>query len=184
MKKILPIIFIVLIIGAGYFFLTTKKQEKSFSEKIKETTDQKKETVVEGIKEMLNKNVSLKCSYETPDGSKITNYLKGKDKFRVKIETKERINEVILINKKMYSWDNQTKQGIIMSVDNIEKPKKTENQNPEKYVQDLETFKAKCDKENFSDDLFQPPTDIKFQDMDKLQEMMKQGNFQVPTINK
>lgn len=182
MKKILPLIFIFLLIGAGYFLLTNRTEKKPIQEKLKEVVNQTKEEVAQGIKEMVYKNVSLKCIYETPEGTKVTAYIKGTDKIRSIMEGKDKKNEVIFFKGKMYAWDNKTKQGMIMTINQI-KPQKNEKtviEDPKKYIEELEKIKAKCSQENFSDAIFQPPADIKFQDLDKIQEMMEKGNFQTP----
>ncbi len=182
MKKILPIIFIVLLIGAGYFLLNNNKTEKKPSkEKIQEAVNQKKQDVVQEIKEMAYKNVSLKCIYETPEGTKVTTYLKGKDQIRSKIENKNQKSETIFLKNKIYVWDNNTKEGMILNVNqNIKNEnEKIKIENPDKYLEELEKVKAKCSQTILSDNIFQPPADIKFQDLDKIQEMMNQGNFQM-----
>lgn len=187
MKKS-PVFFLIilLIIGAlGYYFFTGKKQEKVFENKVKNTTSQekqeKKETVVDKIKDLVAQNVSLKCTYQIEE-NKITTYIKGKNKFRTIVETKQGVNESIFANNKIYSWDQKRKEGIVMSVDLIksQQNKTTNVEDPEKQIEEMEKLKANCVRENFSDSVFNPPADVKFQDFDKIQEMMQQGNFQIP----
>ncbi|MCS6956630.1 MAG: hypothetical protein NZM02_02175 [Patescibacteria group bacterium] len=181
MKKIVPIILIVLLIGAGYFFLNNKKQKNSVSKKTQENTIQKQENIAQKIKEMISKNLKIKCTYQTDNKTtKVTTYLKGENNIRVKIEGKNQNSEAIFIKGKMYSWDNKTKQGLIISINQLtEKKDKTIVENPKKYIEELEKTKTYCQQENFSDSIFQPPANIKFQDLDKIQEMMNQGNFQI-----
>lgn len=191
-----PLIFIViiLIVGLGLYLLMINKNnsnnfinqsQKTLNNVVKET----KEKTAEKIQDLISQNINLKCSYETPSGTKVTTYIQRKDKMRSVIETKSGENHVLFLNGKMYSWSEKTKQGMIMNVKTgIEN--KTAQQKPEiiedpkKYLDELEKFKADCRKENFSESLFQIPNDVKFQDVDKIQEMMEKGNFQMPTITK
>lgn len=182
MKKTPLFLAFLLIIGLfGYFFFFNKKTQPSYENKVRNTIQEKKETTVEKIKELIGQNVSLKCTYQT-DGAKITTYIKGKNKIRTAVETKEGVNESIFANNKVYWWDNKTKEGFAMSVDLIktQQDKTRKIDDPEKQIEEMEKLKAQCVRENFSDSFFQPPADVKFQDFDRIQEMMKQGNFQVP----
>lgn len=186
MKKIIPFIFIVLLVAGGfYFYSSTKKEKTSLGEKAKEVIEEKKQEAKERIKDLINKNISLKCTYDI-DGTKVTTYIKGGNKIRTVVETKEGgVNESIFANNKIYSWDQKRKEGMVMSVDLIKRQQdKTINvENPQKQIEDMEKFKADCRKENFSDSIFNPPADVKFQDFDKLQQMMQQGSFQIPEVN-
>jgi hypothetical protein len=191
MKKFLPFILIFLVIFAGYILLRNKKGELPKEKAVSDVVNQKKQEVVEGIKEMVLKNISLKCTYEIPDGGKVISFVKGKNKIRSTVEVNGKKTETIFIDGKIYSWDNKTKQGMTMTIKNLPQPtpgQKITVENPENYIEQLEKMKANCKQESFSDSLFQPPTDVKFQDLDKLQEMMQGGNFQemmkqIPTNN-
>lgn len=191
-----PLIFIIIvfIVAFGLCLLMVNKNksrnlinqsQKTLNNVVEET----KEKTAEKIQDLISQNINLKCSYETPSGTKVTTYIQGKDKMRSVMETKSGENHVLFLNGKMYSWSGKTKQGMIMNVKSgIEN--KTVQQKPEiiedpkKYLDELEKFKADCRKENFSESLFQIPNDVKFQDIDKIQEMMEKGNFQMPTIAK
>lgn len=186
MKKILPFIFIVLLVAGGFYFYSTgKKTQTSLGEKVKEAVEEKKQEAKEAIKDLVSRNVSLKCTYEIDD-TKVTTYIKGKNKIRTTVETKEgEVNESIFANNKIYSWDQKRKEGIVMSVDLIknQQNKTTKVEDPEKQIDEMEKLRARCEKVSFSENIFTPPTDVRFQDFDKLQEMMKQGNFQMPQVN-
>lgn len=181
MKKILSIIVIVLAIALGLFLLKNQKgQIPQVSQTEKNKVNQTSKNIVQGIKDLITSNVSIKCVYEMANGSKVTSYLKGKDKIKSIIESNNGKSEAIIINGKMYSWDDKTKQGIVMSIDNLpqgQKNEKTTVEDPEKYIDELEKMKAVCQKENFPESIFQLPTDVKFQNMDKIQEMMQGGNL-------
>ncbi|MFN4213024.1 MAG: hypothetical protein ACK4FL_03645 [Microgenomates group bacterium] len=176
MKK-LPLFYLIIllvVIGLGYYFFNGKKQEKVSENKVQKNTQEKKETVVEKIKDLVAQNVSLKCTYQI-DEAKITTYIKGKNKFRTTVETKQGVNESIFADNKIYSWDPKRKEGMVMSVDLIKNLQNTSTkvEDPEKQIEEMERLKATCIRENFSDNVFTPPTDVKFQDFDKLQQMMQ-----------
>lgn len=178
MKKILPFILIFLVVFAGYLFFKNKQGKLPEEKAVKDVVKEKKQAIVESIKEMVTKNINLKCTYEIPEGGKVITYLKGKDKIRSTVESKGRKNEVLFLNGKMYSWDDESKQGITMTIKDLPQPtpgQKITVENPENYIEQMEKMKASCKQENFSESIFQPPTDIKFQDLDKLQEMMQKG---------
>lgn len=184
MKKIVLFILVVLLVVSGFYFYSTgKKGQKPLGEKVKQVVEEKKQ---EAIRDLITKNVSLKCAYEI-EGTKVTTYIKGKDRIRTTVETKEGgVNESIFDGKKIYSWEPKRKEGIVMSVDLIKSQQNKTNkvEDPETQIEKMEKFKARCEKVNFSDSVFNPPTDVKFQDFDKLQQMMQQENFQIPEVNK
>lgn len=185
-KSSLVFLLILLILGVlGYYFLNTKKQESRLQNQAKNNVQEKKESVVEKIKDLVAQNVSLKCTYEI-NGTKITTYIKGKNRIRTTVETKEGVNESIFADNKIYSWDQKRKEGIVMSADLIknQQNKAAKVEDPEKQIEEMEKLKARCERVSFSESLFTPPADVRFQDFDKLQQMMQQGNFQMPGLQK
>ncbi|MDH7476091.1 MAG: hypothetical protein QHH09_01300 [Microgenomates group bacterium] len=177
MKKILPVVIVVLIVVFGLILLKNQKgQPPNTQTSEKNIVNQTSKNIVQGIKDLIATNTSIKCTYEIPDGGKVTSFVKGKDKIRSTIENNNQKTETIFVNGKMYSWDDKTKQGMVMTIKNLPEQttqEKTTVEDPEKYIEQMEKMKASCQKENFSDSVFQPPTDVKFQDLDKLQEMMQ-----------
>ena len=98
MKKssILFLIILLVVAGLGYYFFSGKKQEKVSENKVNTTQEKQEEkgTVVEKIRDLVAQNVSLKCTYQI-DESEITTYIKGKNKFRTIVETKQELNKSI-----------------------------------------------------------------------------------------
>lgn len=185
MKKIIPFTLIALLVVGGYFLVFKNKKEKTQSEKnLKQTAVEKKERLTSSIKDLIAQNLKIKCTYQIED-TQVVSYFQGKDKMRNTVKNKEGIVETIFSNSKIYTWDTKTKQGMMMTFN----PEQFKNQNtgkiesPEKQIEDLEKLKAQCQKENFSESVFVPPSDVKFEDFDKLQEMMQQGNFQIQNVN-
>ncbi len=181
MKKILPVLIVILVIVGLIFFKNQKNQLPNTKKTENNTVNQKSNNLVQGIKDLITTNVSIKCIYEIQGGTKVISFVKGKDKIRSTIENGNQKTETIFTNGKIYSWDNKTKQGMIMTIKNLPEQTAQEKpiaEDPEKYIEQLEKMKAVCQKESFPDSVFQPPADIKFQDFDKLQEMMHGGSIQ------
>ncbi|MGB9883015.1 MAG: hypothetical protein ACPLRN_00660 [Microgenomates group bacterium] len=175
MKKILPVLIVILVVVGLIFFKNQKSQLPNTKKTENKTVNQKSNNLVQGIKDLITTNVSIKCIYEIQGGTKVISFVKGKDKIRSTIENGNQKTETIFTNGKIYSWDNKTKQGMIMTIKNLPEQTAQEKpiaEDPEKYIEQLEKMKAVCQKESFPDSVFQPPADIKFQDFDKLQEMM------------
>lgn len=185
MKKFLPLVFLVLFLSAlGYFVLTNKNKKSQLpAEKKSQTTQEKPPAAVEKIKDLISQNIALKCIHQGPEGFTVTTYLKGKDKIRTTVVGKEGTSESIVVGGKLYAWESNTKQGIVMTIDKIKRQpnEKTIAKDPQQSIEELEQLKAQCRRENFSDSIFTPPAEIKFQDFDQFQNMMPPGNFQIPT---
>ncbi len=185
MKKFLPLVFLVLFVTAlGYFVLTNKNKKSQLPmEKKNQTTQEELPAATEKIKDLIGQNIALKCLHQGPEGVTITTYLKGKDKIRTTVVRKDGTSESIVVNGKLYTWDNNTKQGIVMTIDKIKRQpnEKTTAKDPQQYIEELEQLKAQCRRENFSDSIFKPPAEIKFQDFDQFQNMTPPDNPQIPT---
>lgn len=182
MKKILPILITILIVVFGLIFLKNQKGQLPNNKKTENNTiNQTSKNIVQGIKDLIASNISIKCVYEIPDGGKVISFVKGKDKIRSTVENANQKTETIFVNGKIYSWDDKTKQGMVMTIKNLTEQTTQEKitaEDPEKYIEQLEKMKAVCQKESFPDSIFQLPADVKFQDFDKLQEMMQGENIQ------
>jgi len=178
MKKVLPIVAVVLLlIVAGFFLKGTKKPGTSLLNK-------PEGNVFNSIKDALSKSLSLKCVYKDEQGVQTTTYIKG-GAVRVIMEgikDKEQPNTIILKDKKMYMWNEISKTGFTYS---ITEPKVTPGQvtensgdKNESVLAEIEKYKDSCKTEVIADSFFVPPTDVKFQDMSAFTEnLMKQ----VPT---
>ncbi len=180
MKKNLPLLLIIiLLVAGGYLFYSKNKLNQSLTEKINQTVQQTKKQAEDKLLGLIEKNIKLKCTYEIPDQGKATTYIYGKGKIRTTLETKEGVTESILVNNKLYSWSSKTKEGITMTLTEPIKEKSEEESNssptnPKEYLDQLKKFKAQCQQVNFSDDVFNPPKDVKFQDLDQLQKMFNE----------
>lgn len=172
MKKILPALVVLLLLGiGGYFFMSSKGAPAS--------------NVFESIQDALSKSLSLKCVYKDEQGIQTTTYIKGGAVrvFMEGIKDNEQPSSIILKDKKMYMWNEVSKVGFTYI---ITEPEVTPGIDQSPIVDNkdasvlagIEKYKDSCKTEVVADSFFVPPADVKFQDMSAFTEgLMKQ----VPT---
>jgi len=194
MKKLLPVLLILIFLGGGYFYLSfrgiTPKAPLGLS------GNQTGGNVFTSIKDALSKSLSLKCVYKNEEGVETTTYIKG-GAVRVMMTSAaagdEQPDNIIMKDKMMYMWNNTTKTGFSLK---LEEPKdltpfptvkqdgnavKKEDQQ-ESVLAEIEKYKDACKAEVVSDSMFSVPTDVKFQDMSALQEQMMKTIPQAPQV--
>lgn len=181
MKKnyLIAIIFILLIGGGLYLYSTQKKPslpKNSQPQTQNQNQPEKKEnkTIFNSLKEALSKSQSLKCEFTDKEGRKVTLYLKN-NWVRSNYQGVSEIADYLYRDEKMYTWDAQKKEGVIVPI-NLDQTQKETKANDEKkdndYIEQYEEYKNFCQIENVSDSVFSPPDDVNFQDMSNLQQMM------------
>ena len=190
MKKIIPVLVILLILGVGgYFYMKSKNiPPKTLTETGGNAAGSN--SVFTSIKDALSKSMSLKCVYKDEQGVQTTTYIKG-GAVRVLTEgvkEKEQPNSIILKDKKMYMWNETSKTGFVYMItepkispsqENGKIPEAT-NGKDSSLLSEIEKYKNSCKVEVIDDSFFAPPTDVKFQDMSAFTEnLMKQ----IPTTN-
>lgn len=180
MKKILPVLVVLLLLGiGGYFFMNSKGTLP------KTLVNTGTSNVFESIQDALSKSLSLKCVYKDEQGIQTTTYIKG-GAVRVDMEgikDNEQPGSIILKDKKMYMWNEASKTGFTYTITEPEVTPGTD-QSPTVDNKDasvlagIEKYKDSCKTEVVADSFFVPPADVKFQDMSAFTEnLMKQ----VPT---
>lgn len=189
MKKILPVLVILILLGVGgYFYMSSRgtTPKTPFGAASNSTGG----NVFTSIKDALSKSMSLKCVYKDEKGVQTTTYIKG-GAVRVMMEgvkEKEQPNNIVLKDKKMYMWDEVSKTGFTFTMTEPKiSPVKVTGKIPEapankdaSLLAEIEKYKDSCKAEIIADSFFTPPADIKFQDMSAFTEnLMKQ----VPTAN-
>jgi len=113
------------------------------------------------------KSLSLKCEYSAGEGEKYVYYVKGNN---VRFEGTGKPNNesaTIITEDKLYNWNLKTKEGFIMPLRRQEDEGKT---TAEEIIDNLEANKQHCQPAVVSDSVFEPPTDVKFNDLSKLME--------------
>lgn len=185
MKKILPVLAILLILGVGgYFYMSSKGTLPKAP--IGTETNSTNSNVFTSVKDALSKSMSLKCTYKDEKGVETISYIKGGSVRVVVTETgeEEQYGNILMKDKKMYMWSDKTKQGftlVIKEPENISPVQKTnnedvqKNQDQESVLAQIEKYKDACKVETISDSYFTVPTDVKFQDMDAFQKQMMKG---------
>ncbi|MFA6017115.1 MAG: hypothetical protein WC744_03445 [Patescibacteria group bacterium] len=186
MKKILPVLVILLILGVGGYFYMNSKGAIPKAPIGTASNNTASTNVFNSIKDALSKSLSLKCVYKDERGVQTTTYIKG-GAVRVSMvedkDNKEQPNAVILKDKKMYMWNETTKAGFTYTLTEPKiSPSKETGVTPEvaankdaSVLAEIEKYKDSCKTEVIADSFFVPPTDVKFQDMSAFTEnLMKQ----------
>jgi uncharacterized protein YxeA len=187
MNKILLIVVAVALIGGIFYFSKNRQSQQSStfqqqSQTETQTKNQKeqKTNVFTSIKDALTRGQSLKCQFTDESGKKTTVYFK-KDFVRgMYNDEKEVMNNFLYRDKKMYTWGDQTKEGMIIATDSIsaapttKQTNKNEQTSTQDYIMQYEKYWQNCKTETVSDVLFTLPSDVKFQNVaDMMQQMMK-----------
>lgn len=179
MKKILPVLVVLFLLGiGGYFFMSSKGTLP------KTLVNTGTSNVFESIQDALSKSLSLKCTYKDEKGIQTTTYIKG-GAVRVNMEgikDNEQPGSIILKDKKMYMWNEVSKTGFTYTITEPEVTPGTESPKVDNkdasVLAGIEKYKDSCKTEIIADSFFIPPADVKFQDMSAFTENLKK---QVPT---
>lgn len=178
MKKIMPVLVILILLGVGgYFYMSSKGTVPKTP--FGTASNNAGGNVFTSIKDALSKSLSLKCIYKDERGVQTTTYIKG-GAVRVTMEgvkEKDQPNSIILKDKKMYMWDEVNKTGFTFT---MTEPVITPGQEVEakksqdaEVLSEIEKYKDSCKTEVISDSFFSVPTDVKFQDMSAFTENLK-----------
>jgi hypothetical protein len=187
MNKIILFAIIIAVIGGIFYFSKNKPLPQSStssqqSQNKTQTQNQKEEknNVFTSIKDALTRGQSLKCQFTDESGRQTTVYFK-KDFVRGMFnDEKEVMNNFLYRDKKVYTWGDKTKEGMIVDTDTIsvaptiKQTNKNEPRSAQDYIEQYEKYWQNCKVETVSDTLFNPPSDVQFQNMsDLMQQMMK-----------
>ena len=130
-------------------------------------TEEGQPNIFNSIRDAMNRSLSLKCEYSFGD-SKTTAYVKGK-MIRIDGAYQEKSSATILKDDKIYSWDPEKKEGMILP---INPEQKNETYDADKIIGDLEAQKNFCRVATVADSMFDPPADVKFEDLGKMMESL------------
>lgn len=151
MKKILPVIVILLIVGVGaYVFLTRGGANIS---------QISQEAFSGSLKLAVEKGIPMKCSYKTDENSFGTGYIKGKN-YAADVTINGQKTKVLLIDNCMYTWNESIKEA--------QGAKICFEPTGDKSIwdqQDTSGTNYNCSPTVVSDSIFKVPTDIKFMDV-------------------
>lgn len=106
MKKFLPIILILVVVGAGAYFYMGKKGTSSLPGE-STTSD-----VFQGSLELaVQKGVPLKCEFKDDEGNSGTYWVKGKNSYG-EMTSEGKTGYVIVKDNCMWSWSKEEAQGV------------------------------------------------------------------------
>lgn len=127
-----------------------------------------KKDVFDSIKDAMSKSLSLQCDYSANNVTSLV-YIKGKS---IRSESDNKGDKVyaILKDNKLWSWSDKEKTGIIMDLSATQNNAQAGQKTGDDVINEVEKYKENCKQTIVSDSMFNPPSDIKFQD---LSEMMK-----------
>lgn len=186
------IVVLFLIAGGGLFFLNKKNLPQIASETMTHPTATPiptKAVTFNSIQDALSKSLSLQCNYTDDSGRQITASIKnGAVRADIKAPKAQESGSMVMKDKVIYFWNGDT--GTEMTYDpeammahvtvTPSTPKSTSSakSNGQDVISAMENFKQYCKPAAVSDDIFTPPSTVKFTN---LTEMMKQIPSVMPT---
>lgn len=188
-KTLLIVVLLIVVIAAGaggYFFLSKNQTpQTSQSQTSAQNVEAKpKEAFITSIKDALMGSQSLQCNFTDDSGRTITSYVKnGAIRTEVSASDPKQSGSMIFKDKKMYFWNGA--QGTVMAFDVMAmmdevaaqaptvSPVVTGTQNPQDFVAAMEKYKESCKNATVADDMFIPPSDVKFTDMSSVMKSDK-----------
>lgn len=157
-KIIIGVIVVVIVLIIGFLFLNKKN---SNIQKEPQTS------IITSIKDALSKKMTLVCEFKDDTGVSTKSYIKNG---AVRVSS---TGEIIIKDKKMYMWDQKTKQGFVYSIPDSENEEVNQS---ESYLKMIDKYKDSCKVSSIEDSFFTSPADVNFQDMTKLlEDMQKYG---------
>jgi len=160
LKKLLPILIILVVAGAGWYFLKGGKAGESGGISIPGVT---KTYNAKGIKAVIDLGIPMKCSYKVGD-MEYEGYVKGKQwRGHMKLPS-GRQGEIIFKDNCMWSW-NADKQGSKMCFELTEEGEDMWSQPQQATTMDVD---YKCRPAAITDAKFIAPSDVTFMDLDQV----------------
>lgn len=178
MKKVLILVILVVLLGAGGYYLY--KHNKTYVQPTAPTTSSG--NVFTSIQDALNRSLSLSCDFTDANGVHTVAYIKnGAIRADVTGKTPQESGSMIMKDKKIYYWNSS--MAIMMDVPSITvTPGPTESPASsnagEVTMNSLEQYRQHCKVATVADNLFALPANVKFSDAS---QMMKGLPTNVPT---
>ncbi len=190
MKKMLPIIVVVLIIGAiGGYFLVQRENlpvdqivdsegsqdiDWSDQEGVQEdigVEDDAEDIYTGTLKYMVGLGIPLRCDLQTADYSGTT-WVKG-ESFYTEVDSDGQTGKIIFKDDCLWNWSEGESQGVKMCFDPEEAEEIISGQTDSPETTDLPTgVEYNCRPAAITDAKFNPPSNVEFMDMDELMQGM------------
>lgn len=181
---IIGIIIVLLVgVGGGYYYMTQQASTSSEKDQPETTMTEEKETNgMMSLKDIMALGRSMKCTFEYSSAdtgmTSGTSYVSGKnvrtDYTITDTENKTTNGGMIMLDSTMYTWTNQEKKGVKMTItEEMQDSVQEEIQDTEwnnQYMSPDEELDYNCTAWNEDPSIFAPPADIEFMD---LSEQMK-----------
>lgn len=169
-KKVLAVVVLLILLAAGYFLMN--KSGSNGGSLVTGTQTQAGKLSFTSIQDALSRSLSLECTFTDDNGRQTKTYMKaGAVRTDFTGSKAEESGSMILKDKKMYSWNDTTKQGFMMQVPDLKitptqnsKTGEAKGTNPADALAMIEKYKSSCKPGTVADSLFTPPTEIKFTD--------------------
>jgi len=140
---------------------------------------------MKSMENALTGSGSVKCEYTDEEGRVTISYIKDG---KIRSEFSDQENEpggMIFKDNAMWTWNSATKEGFTMVLPEVEESTDSQYDDGDDFDQspfnekreieeEIEKYKEQCNNERISDDMFEPPTDITFQDMSDFYQNMPQ----------
>ena len=174
MKKLIPVIVILLLaLGVGFFVFSNKTKTSQPGVVSQNQQSGGKGNIITSIRDAMMKSMSLKCEYPDEKGNTVTTYVKGENVRIMGFASEQNAGQghILMRDKKMYMWDETKKQGTVIDL-NVEVTPGAETNTEqadqkEETIEELEKYKDYCKTEVVADSLFEVPSGIEFVDFAK-----------------
>lgn len=175
-KKLIPVLAIVVLVAViGYLF--TAKNGVG----VENTTPEEGMVVKKGaeddggfvgsMKEAVLKGIPMKCAISTNTDAEtgdFEGYFHG-EKYYAQIKTGEKTGYIVMNGKCMWTWDEDTKQGMKMCFEENVWDTEATPETGQFYTPDAS---YSCKPAVFSDSIFDVPADVTFMDLDDISKML------------
>jgi hypothetical protein len=169
MKKVLPIVLVVIVVGIVGFFLMNRGGEGMSIDKTPAGLNEG-ETFTGSLIDAVKLGVAMKCTYEV-EGNEYEGYVKGTN-YRGKMTTVEgKVMEVIVKDNCMWSWSEEENQGIKTCFEETEM--ETEEGGIWEQSGASVDINYRCVPTAVTDAQFTPPANIEFMDIDSMMEDLR-----------
>lgn len=159
LKKLLPIIVVLVVIAAGAYFLTQKKSQS--------LPGGESETFSGTLQSAIALGVPLKCSY-TVEGNEYEGLVKGEN-YRGKIKSAQgQISEVIVKDNCIWTWSESEAQGIKTCVEESEVETESGDIWSQSEAAGTADVTYTCLPAAVDDTQFEPPAGIEFTDLNSM----------------